>query len=101
MVSDSAGDRGDSLCPGARVPRLALDELTNRESDQSVPLPSIQLLTLRLISSRISLVLSSFSSSVPPSDEGSVKLQCRRLVAPGKIGHFSALVSSHTVTTKL
>ena len=33
------------------------------------------------------------------SDEGSAKLQCNRFDVPGKMGHFSALVSSHTVTT--
>ncbi len=55
--------------------------------------------TLALIVSRTSRVLMSFSSGVPGKPDGSRKLQCRRVVTPGKIGQRSALVSSHTVMT--
>src|SRR5437016_11185969 len=42
---------------------------------------------------------SSFAVSLPCTSEGSGKLQCIRVAGPGKIGHFSAFASSHTVMT--
>src|SRR5437899_1517127 len=51
------------------------------------------------ISSRIRRTCSSFAVSLLCTSEGSGKLQCIRVAGPGKIGHFSALASSHTVMT--
>ena len=55
--------------------------------------------TRAAIASRTARVRSSISSGSPRNDEGSRKGQCRRAPCVGMIGHISALVSSHTVTT--
>jgi hypothetical protein len=59
-----------------------------------------QFSTLALIMSRTSRVLANFSSYAPWKLDGSGKPQCKRELAPGKIGQRSALVSSQTVMTQ-
>src|SRR5882762_5055540 len=55
--------------------------------------------TLALMVSRTSRVRASFSSRAPGKPDGSGKLQCKRVVTPGKMGQRSALASSQTVMT--
>src|SRR5213593_1177820 len=70
-----------------------------RTSRSGVHISAHQFSIFALISSLTFRVKSSFSSAEPRKLDGSGKLQCSRVVTPGKIGHRSALASSHTVIT--